>query len=148
MSNSVKKLAIVTIIMGIFKIGEEGKLTNFFSRIISTLNREITNFKHNIDGEKLRLKSELQKLNDKLEDAKVALTSVYTDIDYSQLKTNDTQEKYMEVYLDALGAAESEVTRLEALIEFAKESSKKIIDSDKDQIKKRELRITTIQDFK
>lgn len=148
MANTVKKLAIVSIIMGIFKIGEEGKLINFFSRIITTLQREIVDLKHNIKGLQLELRNELGKLEDKIDDAKVALKLAYTDINVDELISNKTQTSYMEEYLDQLSRAEKLVARLEAKYDDVKKAAEKSIDAEQEQIKIRETRIKTIQDYK
>lgn len=111
MSN--RKFSLVTKIMAIFNLGEEGKLHSFFEQIEKKANLDIKKLEQNIKKAELDHEITMQSLNDNIEDAKQALDNAYVDIEIDELETNISQKRYMETYLRNIKDKEQRVESLE-----------------------------------
>jgi len=111
MSN--RKFSLVTKIMAIFNLGEEGKLHSFFEQIEKSAKLDIKKLEQNIKKAELDYEITMQSLNDNIEDAKQALDNAYVDIKIEELETNISQKRYMETYLRNIKDKEQRVESLE-----------------------------------
>jgi vacuolar-type H+-ATPase subunit I/STV1 len=122
-------MTLVSKIAAALKLGDEGKLQSFFTRMIRENNREITNLEQNMEAEKISYNHSKISLEDKLEDAKQALEDAYMDVDISRISTNADQDAYKSVYLDKIERAERRIdeieTELEKLAEAYTETNKR-----------------------
>lgn len=133
------QFAIVRQIQKLLKLGEGGKLDSFFSRIKKTLERDIKNLNNNITTLRSEYEINLDKLNDKLQDAEEAASKSFLDIDINSIDTNARQDAYMDIYLQQIGAKADSV-------DFVKENIKSLKASHTDEVEAIELRITKIKE--
>jgi prefoldin subunit 5 len=136
---------IVSKIMAALKLGEEGKIGSFFSKIESDFNREIKAIKHNISGLELEHEHSLTSLNDKLEDLKKAVDDAWLDITAEKVATNALQDSFKGRYLGNIVGAEDAVARCEKQIANTIENYNSNIKDLNDQIAKYESRLAKIQ---
>jgi prefoldin subunit 5 len=136
---------IVSKIMAALKLGEEGKIGSFFSKIESDFNREIKAIKHNISGFELEHEHSLTSLNDKLEDLKKAVDDAWLDITAERVATNALQDSFKGRYLGNIVDAEDAVTKCEKQIANTIENYNSNIKDLNDQIAKYEARLAKIQ---
>lgn len=136
---------IVSKIMAALKLGEEGKIGSFFSKIESDFNREIKAIRHNISGIELEHEHKLMSLNDKLEDLKKAVDDAWLNITAEKVATNALQDDFKGRYLGNIANAEDAVARCEKEIDSAVKSYTERINDLNDQIAKYEARLAKIQ---
>jgi hypothetical protein len=122
-------MTLVSKIAAALKLGDEGKLQSFFTRMIRENNREITNLEQNMEAEKISYNHSKISLEDKLEDARQALEDAYMDVDISRISTNADQDAYKSIYLGKIERAERRIdeieTELEKLAEAYTETNKR-----------------------
>jgi len=122
-------MTLVSKIAAALKLGDEGKLQSFFTRMIRENNREITNLEQNMEAEKISYNHSKISLEDKLEDARQALEDAYMDVDISRISTNADQDAYKSIYLGKIERAERRIdeieTELEKLAEAYTEANKR-----------------------
>ena len=106
-------MTLVSKIAAALKLGDEGKLQSFFTRMIRENNREITNLEQNMEAEKISYNHSKISLEDKLEDARQALEDAYMDVDISRISTNADQDSYKYVYLGKIERAERRIDEIE-----------------------------------
>jgi predicted nucleic acid-binding Zn-ribbon protein len=133
-------MTLVSKIAAALKLGDEGKLQSFFTRMIRENNRQITNIGQNIEAEKISYNHLKTSLEDKLEDAKQALEDAYMHVDISRIGTNADQDAYRKVYLDNIERAEMTIDKIEADLEDLEKSFEESIAIKQKQIDAYELR--------
>lgn len=126
------KFSLVRAISEFLKLGDDGKLDSFFTRVIKTLEKEKVAFNKNLDNLKFNHEQKLDELKDSLEDAKAALDEQYLKVSVDKIGTNEAQKDFMESYLTAIDTHELAVTKIEKQIESLKEGYK----ADKERIEK------------
>ena len=129
------KFSIVRKIIAAFKLGDAGKLDNFFMRIEKTLSREIESHQKNIDINKFNSKRTIDNLKDDLEDAQQREVEAYMAVTPEDVETNEKASRYVDTYLDGLKRAESDVKRIEDSIKDEEKELKAKNDDLNDQIK-------------
>ena len=147
-TTSTSLFAIVRKISSLLKLGNDGKLDSFLTRVIKVLTKEVSILKRNLDTTKLNYDQNIDDLNDKLVDAQEALTNSYHQIDIDKIGTNESQNTYVEVYLDNIDRNTLVVKKLEKQIESTKEEYLKYIDSANEQIDSLNKRISIISSEK
>ncbi len=138
------KFSIVRKISEFLKLGDDGKLDSFFTKIAKTLAKEVSAHKKNLDNLKFNHEQKIDELEDSLEDAESALAEAFLKVDIERIGNNASQAEFQEIYLANLDTHELAVQRIEKEIEKAKEkynSNKEDIDK---AIKSLEKRIKTI----
>lgn len=137
---SVSKFSIVRAISAFLKLGEDGKLDSFFSRVVKTLSKEVTALKQNLKNLEFNHTTKIDELKDKLEDAQTALDESYMKVDMEKISTNESQKDFMETYLSNIDTKELAVKAIEAQIERENQSyndDKESIDKEIESLNKR-----------
>ncbi len=117
--SDLRKFALARKISEFLKLGEDGKLDSFFSRVEKTLKKEISAHNKNLDILKFNYEQELDTLEDRLEDAKAALVNAYMKVEVAEIGNNAKEQAYMEVYLENIDNHEIKVQEIEQEIEIA-----------------------------
>ena len=138
------KFSLVRAIAAKLNLGEEGKLDNFFAKVVKTLTREMTALKKNMDTRKFNYEQELDELHDKLIDAQEALKSTYESVDVDSIKTNEDQNNYIDVYLNNINRATQKVRDIEARIATLQETYEEGKEETEKQIEAIATRISVI----
>lgn len=124
-TNVVSEFALVKAIVKLLKIGDQGKLESFFSRICKILKKEISALEKTLEVKKFEYERDLDDLKDKLEDAQEALSASLLQVDVERIKTNEDQNAYAEVYLSNIDIKQEEVISLENQIKALTENFEK-----------------------
>lgn len=135
------KFNIVREIARLLKLGDQGKLDSFLTRVIKTINKEIAILKKNLDTNEFNHKQQLEEFDDRLQDAKEALDNAYLSINVDKIATNEAQTAYVDVYLENIDDKAEAVAKIEHLIETAKEMFAEEQKSLQDQIDSLEARV-------
>lgn len=143
-ATSKSKFSLVRAIAAKLNLGEEGKLDNFFAKVVKTLTREMTALKKNMDTRKFNYEQELDELHDKLIDAQDALTGTYESVDVDRIKTNEDQNNYIDVYLDNINRATQKVRDIEERIKTLQETYEEGKEETEKQIEAIATRISVI----
>lgn len=138
------KFSLVRAIAAKLNLGEEGKLDNFFAKVVKTLTREMTALKKNLDTRKFNYEQELDELHDKLIDAQDALKGTYESVDVDSIKTNEDQNNYIDVYLNNINRATQKVRDIEARIATLQETYEEGKEETEKQIEAIATRISVI----
>jgi len=138
------KFSLVRAIAAKLNLGEEGKLDNFFAKVVKTLTREMTALKKNLDTRKFNYEQELDELHDKLVDAQDALAGTYESVDVDSIKTNEDQNNYIDVYLNNINRATQKVRDIEARIKNLQETYEECKEEIEKQIEAINVRIETV----
>lgn len=139
-TTSGSKFSIVRAISAFLKLGEDGKLDSFFTRVVKSLTKEITAHKQNLKNLEFNHSQKIDELDDKLEDAQTALDEAYMKVDMEKIGTNESQSRFQEVYLENIDNHEVAVKLAEGAIEAENksyESSKKSIEEQIESLNKR-----------
>jgi hypothetical protein len=141
-TTSKSSFAIVRKISELLKLGNDGKLDSFVTRVVKTLNKEILIHNKNLATLKFNNEQELDELNDKLEDANASLTESYTNIKVNQVDTNEKQTRYVDIYLQNIDnhllvvkQIEEKITRTTERFEKESKSIQEQVDSLNKRIK-------------
>ena len=140
----MKKLSLLERIKAKLNMGEEGQIQNFLDKQVKTLGREIKACEKNIDNLKYNHEADLEKKQEKLEDAKVELDSSYENIKASNVENNAKQAEYADIYWANVEQAEGKVERIKKSIDNAKEKLADQIKEIEIQIAERQRRIEKI----
>ena len=143
-STTASKFKLVTAIMALFKMGDEGKFISFFSRLERDFTRAIDQLKINLDILKSQYEQNITKLNEDLEDAQQAVKDAWLNINPDQIATNALQESFKNQYLDNISRAEDLVDAILESIKAAEEANAKEQEEINDQIKAYKDRINTL----
>jgi len=141
---STSKFSIVRAISAFLKLGNDGKLESFFTRVTKALGKEIAAHEKNLSNLKFNHDQAIDELNDSLEDAQVALNEAYMKVDMDQIGKNAEQSAFQEIYLDNLDNHELNVQAIEKRIESEKEAYSKAKSKIDEQIASLNKRIAKI----
>ena len=127
-------LKVVSKIKEMLNIGDEGKISNFINKGIKKLTRDLLRQEKNLDTLKFNHTQILDKLEEKLEDAKQAFEDAYTNVQLSQISTSQDQDNYVETYLTGIETKYKTVQEVESEIKQAIEEYNTAQERIKDQI--------------
>ena len=148
METKTEKLGIVNAIMHILKLDDAGKIEKFFVRQTKEAAQNASGIRTNMGIKKTQLEASIQKLEDKIEDAREAVKDAYTNVKVEDVATNADMESFSSKYWGKIRDAEDEVSKLEEELKFIKEKAGEEEKEDLAQIAKWESRIVKIKDFK
>lgn len=114
-------MEIVKKIAKLLKLDEEGKLAKFFAKIEKRFKRDLEGINHNIAAIKFEHERTMSGLQDKLEDAKVAVEESLLSVPLEALKDNNSMDQYAMTYLAKIKEAEDVVVSIENAIKEAEE---------------------------
>ena len=143
---SASKFSIVRAISAFLKLGDDGKLDSFFTRVVKTLNKEIAAHEANLKTIAFNFTQNLDELKDNLEDAQSALADAYMKVDVSRISTNEDQKDFMERYLENIDNHAAAVKRIEKSIESATEANEEKVKGIKEQVASLKERISKISE--
>ena len=120
-TENTSKFSIVRAIAEMLKLGDQGKLDSFLTRVVKTLTKEISIHSKNLETLKFNFTHEKEELNDRLEDAEAALENAYLQIPVEKVGTNAEQAEFVDVYLENIEDHERKVDLIKKQIEKATE---------------------------
>ena len=126
------------------KLGDAGKINNFFQRERRELERSIRANQKNIEAAEYAAEQRTDELRYKLEDAHESVESAYYNITPENVATNALQEQFSSVYWAGVKDAEDTVTRLEKEISDVQDQLKEKREGLEKQIQKLQTRISVI----
>lgn len=141
---STSKFSIVRAICAALNLGDEGKLDSFLDKVVKQLKTEITVIKKNQDTREFMHDQNLSELEDKLADAKDALTESYLAVDVDKIQTKESQNSYIDVYLNKIDSKKKAVKFIEDQIKDAKEEFNKTTEDFNAEIASLEERLSVI----
>ena len=141
---SKSKFSIVRKISAFLKLGDDGKLDSFFTRIEKVLTKEIEGHKKNIEFDTFNSGKIIDDLKDNLEDAKQLEAETYLDVTPDQVTTNQMQKDLIDTYLQRIKSQEGAVKRIEDSIKEEKTKLQDKIDEHNLNIKTCKKRIDSI----
>ena len=144
MSKAKVSTGILAVVMSKFNLGNEGKLGSFYDRELKKLQRSVQGQKKTIETLQFNLGVEVEKLNDKLEDAQQAVQDSWEAITPDDVATNALQDSFSSQYWYGIESAERVVTQLEANIEDITKQYEDKIEAAEKQITLLEARIAKI----
>ena len=100
-------------IMKILKLDEAGKIGTFLEKEVKICNNEIKALGHNKSALEFNFNSKKDALNDKIEDAKEAVESAYTNIKLSDIENNEAQASFREKFWQNIKRRENILASLE-----------------------------------
>ena len=136
---------IVAKIMAMLKLGEEGKIGSFFSRLETDFNRQIKAIRHNITAAQFEYEQQIEHLKERLQDAEAAVEDAWMNIKAEDVTTNAAQDVFKHSYLEKIADAEHNVERIKQQLEDAKDEHKEQLDDLNEQISKYEARLAKIK---
>ena len=142
--SSTTKFSIVRAIMAMLNLGEEGKLSSFFSKVEKKLKREINILSRNLETVKAKYEQKIEDLTDQLQDANETLNQAYYHVDVDTIQTNESQSNYVDVYLDNIDEKLMVVKSIQTQIEREKETFEKFQKETEEQIISLQKRIEII----
>ena len=148
METKTEKLGIVNAIMHILKLDDAGKIEKFFVRQTKEAAQNASGIRTNMGIKKTQLEASIQKLEDKIEDAREAVKDAYTNVKVEDVATHADMESFSSKYWGKIRDAEDKVSKLEEELKFIKEKAGEEEKEDLAQIAKWESRIAKIKNFK
>lgn len=146
MATVKKAKTILEQIKAEFKLGDDGKLMSFFTRIEKFIKREIKT----LESSKTIITSNFERdsdaLNDNLQDAEEALTAAYKNVTIEKIATNSLQEDFMGRYLEGIANAESKINRIKKDLSSLEEDFNGEVKSINEQIAERQRILSTLND--
>lgn len=113
-----------TIISGFLEAagqGDKGNLEAFFTTVVKELNKDLETIQRDEARRKFEYETNLEELQDQLEDTDVAVRSALMDIDVEQIKTNASRKDYVNKYLRGLNKAQTSKSTITNQIASLKE---------------------------
>lgn len=142
---SISKFAIVRAIATLLKLGDEGKVESFLTKVIKRLKKEIVVYKKSLENAKFNYDQEVDELEEKLEDAAAAYDASLLEIDPTKVDSNEKQAYFIDIYLDNIDSKLLAVQRIEKNMENAKETYNKKVEEFNAQIASLTKRLTAIE---
>ena len=140
-----KTAGIVSKIMTILNLGEEGKVGSFFNGLEKHYSSHISKLEHNKKSLEFKYESDVDNLNDRLADAKEDLENSWLSIDVEKIQTREDQKNYINVYNQNISRATAVVEGLEDDLENLKKSHEDAIKDIENQIAEYTARLNKIK---
>ena len=120
-STPIAPKGIVAKILAFLNLTDEGKIGNFFKRVINEFEFQIEAIETLIATAKLQYKSEYKDLSYKLEDAKANEEAVWYQIKPEDVSTRAQQDDFKDAYLQKIDEAAEETLKIEKQIKELEE---------------------------
>ena len=142
------KYALVNLIITKLGIGDLGKVESFIIREIKKLERKLS--AHNMNKKNLSFNHEttMEKLQDKLSDAKEDVEASYENIVPESIGNKASQSEFSKRYWEIIEEAESEVSIIEKAIEDEEETHSDALKAIEEDIEKTEYKIKKLSSSK
>lgn len=123
---------LVTKICALLKLGEEGKVNNFFTRQLRDLRRNLDKAQRNVEMLNVARVDLITDFEDQMEDATKALEDAFLNVDVEQIGTNAQCDHYADAYWSSISAAERNIETIKSYHETALESANnQILEAEK-----------------
>ena len=136
--------SLVRRIVNFFKLGEEGKVENFFAKQRKTMNREVQTLEKRIDTMEFSHKQKLEDYDDRIEDAEANVENAYLAVDVDSLGTNESLTEFAEVYWNKVTLAEANLDTLREDRELCIEKHNEAVKAEREQMAERKRRLSKI----
>ncbi len=143
-AKSTSKYSLVRAIVTLFKLGEEGKIENFFARERKALERQVSKLEKALDVTEFNHKNALEDLADKIVDATAAIENAYTQVDAERVSSNSDCDSFASSYWRNIELAEANLKTLEEEQESVVEKYNATVKASKLQIAERKRRLSRI----
>lgn len=144
-NTGVLDLPLVKKVLAFLKIGEDGKIANFFGKEVSKFEKAIRDINRNKTTIENSYKDAVDDLNDKLADAEESVKEALLAITSEDVKTNDAANNFSSIYWSNIDRKLAEVARIKKSMETLKERFDKEIEYENSQISKYQGRIDMIK---
>jgi ABC-type transporter Mla subunit MlaD len=141
---SASKYSLVRTIVTLFKLGEEGKIENFFARERKNLEREVSKLEKTLDVTEFNHKNAMEDLADKIVDATAAIDSAYTQVNADRVVSNSDCDAFATSYWRNIEIAEANLKTLEEDKEELETKYAETVKAAKLQIAERKRRLGRI----
>jgi phage shock protein A len=138
-------LSITKRIVAKFKLGDEGKLNNFFMKQIKECSKAIRDLKRNKVTVENSYNDSIDDLKERLEDAKEALKLSYEDVNPENVSTNAAALEFSKTYWNKVSLAKDTVKMIEEEIKDLKEDFEQKIKNLDEQIDLYQERIDILE---
>lgn len=105
---------LVSKICSLLKLGDEGKVANFFARQLKDLSKNLDRAERNLEILNLNKKDVIEEYDDMLEDANAALEEAYLAVDLTKIQTNASCDEFGDYYWALINDCESRIKAIEA----------------------------------
>ncbi len=141
---SAGKFSLTRKIAEFFKLGDDGKLDSFFSRITKKLSSQVDAHERNLGNLEFTHNQKIDVLNDQLTDAEEALADAFLKVDIEKITSNADQDAFAESYLSNISLHEAKVKAIESAIEAENKSYDSQSSAIQKQVDAIKTRIATI----
>lgn len=139
-----QKLGIVALILKVLKLDDEGKIGKFFAKEVKKAETAIRDLKNNLTAVNNVYQSDVEKLNDRLEDAKEAVDAAYQAVTPDDVPNNEKAERFSDNYWYKVERAEDTVEGILQEIKDLAEAHEDEVKDIEEQIARYQARITKI----
>lgn len=143
-AKSTSKYSLVRAIVTLFKLGEEGKIENFFARERKALERQVSKLEKALDVTEFNHKNALEDLADKIVDATAAIENAYTQVDAERVSSNSDCDSFASSYWRNIELAEANLKTLEEEQDSIIAKYDETVKASKLQIAERKRRLSRI----
>lgn len=131
-------------ILSILKLDDNGRIEKFFNCEIKKFNLYIKQLKSNIAQIELTYSSDVDTINNEIEDATARVQDCYEAVDIEKLKNNSDITKFSEEYWRNISLAETQLEHLNFKLDNINKKFKTDIDNINEQISKYQERISKL----
>lgn len=132
---------LVDKILAVLKLDDNGKITKFFDKEIKKFTQAIKALQQNLKTMELQHEIEVDELNQKIEDATVAVEDAYVNVSIEDLKSNESMESFSEEYWKNITAKEDYLKHHQDKLAKLEENYTEEVKKIQEQIDKYQSRI-------
>ena len=145
MSTQLSELAIVKRIVNKLKLGEAGKIGNFFGKQVKNAEKAIRDHSRNKVTLENKYNDDVQDINDKIEDAEEALKDAYDNVTPEDVATNAAINAFEIEYWRGVKNAKNKLDDLKEQLKYLEESYNDKIKDINNQIALQQERIDVLK---
>lgn len=138
------QFSLVRAIVTFFKLGEEGKIEDFFLKQRRILKRDISKLAKANEVMQFTHDNAMEDIDEKIEDAELAVANAFMQVDVERLGSNSDAEAFGRNYWSSIEIAEGNLKTLTESKEKAQEQHKEALKKSKEQIDERNRRLAKI----
>ena len=126
------------------KIGEQGRIDNFLSKIDRKLSKEISELEHNKKAVSLEYRHKIASIQEEIEDAENRVEEVTLNVNLDRLNSNSSINDYIEEYMSNVADAEEALENLKEKLTKAKDKQKEKTDAIDEEITSRKATLARL----
>jgi translation initiation factor 2 alpha subunit (eIF-2alpha) len=127
------KYLITRKIAELLKLGNNGKLDSFFTKVVKKLKRDVQALEKNKETLKFNYEQAIESFNERIEDFEESLKEAYMNVNPDDILTNEAQNNIISVYLKGISNARAALKNELAL----KTECKKVFEEETEKLSKR-----------